>query len=96
MQKAYLNLIKWALAQNCTISVFDGEAWAEKKSTKYNAIKEAIESVDESELRIRDAEGNFLGWALILTDLNPEETVADHSANEFMEGWWEQYYAKID
>ena len=93
MQKAHLNLIKYAIYQGCTISVWDGEEWQVKKSTSYQAIKNATESVDETQLRIRDAQGNVVGWALIIDDcsVGADETVADYSITPLMEAWSEQY-----
>lgn len=86
MQKEYLNLIKKALSQNLTLSVYDGEEWQVKRSTSYNAIKEAIESVEQAELRLRNEAGEIVGWALVLPDLDPEETVADYTTTPTMVG----------
>ena len=95
MQKAHLNLIKYSLAQGCTISVWDGEEWQVKRSTSYKDIKDAAESVDESQLRIRDSEDNVVGWALVIPDCSfqPDEYVVDHSITPFMSQWDEQYTA---
>jgi hypothetical protein len=84
MQKEYLKLIKNALAKDLSISVWDGEAWQVKRSTKYQEIKEAIESVEVAEVRLRDQEGNIKGWAMLIPDLDPEETIADHSYTQYM------------
>jgi hypothetical protein len=84
MKKAYLTLIKNALAKDLTISVWDGEEWQVKRSTKYQDIKEAIESVELAEIRIRDKDKNVLAWAQIVPDLDPEETLADYSYTKFM------------
>ena len=93
MQKAHLNLIKYALAQGCTISVWDHEECQVKKSKSYTEIKDAVESVEESELRIRDSEGNIVGWALFVNDctFEPEEYIADYTCTLFMEQWEMQY-----
>lgn len=95
MQKAHLNLIKYALTQGCTISVWDGEEWQVKRSTSYKDIKDAAESVDESQLRIRDSEDNVVGWALVIPDctFEPDEYVADYTSTLFMEQWEMQYSA---
>jgi len=82
--KAYLDLVKKALAKDLTVSVYDGEEWQVKRSQGYQAIKDAIESVDECQLRLRDKAGEVVGWALIIHDLEPEETVSDHTYNELM------------
>ena len=86
MKKAYLTLIKNALAKGLTVSVWDGEEWQVKRSIGYQAIKEAIESVEVAELRLRDQEGKVVGWAMIIPDgVEPDETVADYTANTLME-----------
>lgn len=93
MQKAHLNLIKYALAQGCTISVWDMGDWQVKKSTSYKAIKDAIESVEMSELSILNKEGKQVGWALIIDQGEPDETVSDYTMTPFMEAWEEHYNA---
>jgi len=84
MKKAYLTLVKNTLERGLTISVWDGEEWQVKRSTSYQAIKDAIESVEVAELRIRDQEKNILGWAQIIPDLDPEETVSDYTDSDLM------------
>jgi hypothetical protein len=86
MKTAYLVLIKNALAKGLTVSVWDGEEWQVKRSSGYQVIKDAIESVEVAELRLRDQEGNVVGWAMIIPfGVEPDETVADYTANELME-----------
>ena len=89
--KAYRSLVKYALAKEMTISVWDGEEWQVKKSTGYKAIIDAIESVDEAQLRIRDKDSNIVAWALIIHDTGDDENVADFSDNEFMNEWFNAY-----
>ena len=84
MQKEYLKLITNALAQNLTISVWDGEEWQVKRGNTYKAIKEAIESVELVELRLRDQAGQVVGWAQIIPDLEPDETVVDYTMTPTM------------
>ena len=86
MINAAKNLVKNALAAGYTVSVYDGEEWAVKFGTNYNAIIEAIASVEEAALKIRDADKNKIGWALVgLYGLDPDETVIDYSVNDVME-----------
>jgi hypothetical protein len=86
--KAYKHLVKHALAQGHTISVWDGEEWQVKRSTSYKEIVDAIESVEEAEMTIRDIEGNKEAWVLIgAFGLADDETVMDHSDNKFMQEW---------
>lgn len=89
--KAYRSLVKYALAKDMTVSVWDGEEWQVKKSTGYKAIIDAIESVDEAQLRIRDKDSNIVAWALIIHDTGDDENVADFSDNEFMNEWFNAY-----
>ena len=86
--KAYKTLVKAALADGHLISVFDGEEWAVKKGNKYQAIIDAIESVEEAQIRIRmsDAPFSVLGWALIIPfGVDDDETIADCTCNEYMD-----------
>jgi hypothetical protein len=86
--KAYKHLVKHSLAQGHTISVWDGEEWQVKRSTSYKEIVDAIESVEEAEMTIRDIEGNKEAWVLIgAFGLADDETVMDHSDNKFMQEW---------
>jgi hypothetical protein len=91
--KAYKHLVKHALAQGHTISVWDGEEWQVSRSTKYQNIIEAIESVEEANVVIRLATRcERIGWAQIIPyGLEDDETVVDYICSEFMENWWEQY-----
>lgn len=88
--KAYKHLVKFALAQGLTVSVWDGGEWGVKRSSKYKDIIDHIESVDTAELRLRDGE-TVKGWALIIPDLEDDETVADYSDNEFFASWEAAY-----
>ncbi len=86
MKTAYLELIRFSLSQGLNISVFDGEAWPVKRSTALRTIDAAIKSVEEAELEIRDASGNYVGWALVSPyGLAPDETVINSSCNAFFE-----------
>lgn len=91
--KAYKHLIDFALDTKHSVSVWDGEEWAVKRSTDFNAIVEAIESVEDAQIRIRDElDGTYRGWAQIIPfGLEDDETVADHSVNEFFDDWTKVY-----
>jgi hypothetical protein len=90
--KAYKSLVKFALDNNAKVSVWDGEEWAVKKGTKYQTIIDAIESVDISEIRLRDANEDVIGWALIVLDNEDDATVSDFTITPFMATWESQYY----
>lgn len=93
--KAYKHLIKHALSLGCTVSVWDGEEWQVKRSTSYKAIVEAVESVEEAALRIRQQDAIIGSAAVSAFGLEDDETVIDHSLTTFMEEWSEIYQATI-
>ena len=92
--KAYKHLIKHAINDlGYTVSVFDGEEWPVKRSTIQRDIYAAIDSVEESQLRFRDKEGKYVGWALIIDYADePENSVVDFSSNEWMNNWFDNLY----
>ena len=93
MENAYKHLVNYMLKKGYTISVFDGEEWQVKRSTKQKDIIEAVESVEEAQLRVRDSEGNKIAWAFVIPfGVEPDETIADYSDNELMREWNEEFY----
>jgi hypothetical protein len=96
--KAYKHLIRYSLKAGHVISVWDGEEWQVKRSSSFKAICEAVESVEEAQLRIRraDTEGKEMGWALVSAfGLEDDETVCDHTVNEFMDAWSNSYQVSL-
>ena len=90
--KAYKHLVKFALKASCTVSVWDGEEWQVKRSTGYKAIIEAIESVEEAALRLRDDQGLIIGSVTVSAfGLEDDETVVDYTINPFMALWEKSY-----
>ena len=92
---AYKHLIDYMLAKQCTISVFDGEEWAVKRSTDAKEIDEAVRSVEEADLTIRNSEGKMIGWAQVSAfGLEPDETVMDNTMTDEMNAWDKAYDAQ--
>lgn len=101
--KAYKHLVKHALSLGHTVSVYDGEEWAVKVSTKYTDIINAIESVEQAELIIRDPKQvsyneenkkstKKLAWVGVIPfGMDDSETVYDYSDNEYMAAWDKLY-----
>lgn len=93
--KAYKHLVKFALAQGYVVSVWDGEEWQIKRSNKFKEIIDAIESVEEAELRIRSIDATTDGgitWVRVSAfGLADDETVVDYYDNKFMQEWEEAY-----
>ena len=94
--QAYKHFIKHCLKAGHTVSVWDGEEWQVKRSTAYKTIVEAVESVEEAQLRVRDAEGTQVAWALVSAfGLADDETIMDCSDNPFTEAWTDIYEATL-
>jgi len=97
MQTAYIHMIKHALSQGSTISVWDGEEWQVKRSKDRDAIIDAVKSVEEAKLRIRDQDGNIVAAALVSAyDLAPDETVMDYSVGDWTDAWEQAYKAATE
>ena len=91
--KAYKSLVDYALKAGHKISVWDGEEWQVSKSILEPKIIEAIESVEEAQITIRNDEDKEIGWALIIPfGLEDDETVADMTITPFMIKWDELYH----
>lgn len=96
-----VHLVDYALAAGHTVSVWDEEEWAIKRSTDRAAILAAVDSVSCPELTIRDRAtlpGPIcrVGWALIVNGCEPDEEVADYSMTPFMEAWNAAYTAAVE
>ena len=90
--KAYKHLVKFALKHGHTVSVYDGEIWEVRRSTAYKTIIDCIESVEIASLRIRNTDGDIIGWASVMPfGLEDDETVVDHTITTFMETWDNDY-----
>lgn len=89
--KAYRHLVKFALSKSYVISVWDGEEWQVKRSNKFKEIIDAIESVEEAELRIRSTDA-ITTWARVSAyGLEDDETVVDYYVNDFTKEWEKSY-----
>lgn len=79
-------LIVAAKAKGFTLSVFDGEEFAVKRSQDEKLILEAVESVDESSILVRDKDGVKLGSILIILGnaADGSEVIADNSDNDVL------------
>jgi hypothetical protein len=91
--KAYKSLVKFALTNNCTVSVWDGEEFQVSRSRKPSKIISAIESVEVAVLKIRDSEGKQVACAVVSAfGLADDETVTDWSVTPFMDQWEAWYF----
>lgn len=78
--KAHEHLIKHALALGMTISVYDGEEWQVSRSTDEQEILDAVDSVEESQLKFRNSgDIAYRGAACVIPSLDDDETVVDYT-----------------
>ena len=94
--KTYKHLIRYAIANGANVSVWDGEEWQETRSADAAACIAAVESVEEAELVIRARNDDRLGWARVSAfGLADDETVIDHTVNDYMDAWSAAYDAHL-
>jgi hypothetical protein len=94
--KAYKALVKFALSTGHVVSVNDGGDWPVKRSTGYKAIIDAIESVEEAALVIRDANDVKVAWVLVQPfGLEDDETIVDNTMTPFMDTFDMLYAMKL-
>ena len=90
--KAYVSLVKYAIHNGCTVSVWDGEEWQVTRSNSYRDIATAITSVEEAVLVIRDNKGLTAATASVQPyGVEPDETVSDWVISPFMDQWEASY-----
>ena len=103
-KKAHLNLIQYALNQNCLIDVEcrqDNE-YKLKKSNNYDEIKKFLHDYD-SDFNLHFYKENiydnlnfykeivYKGWAYIIPYNDDEDSVSDYSSNKFLDAWANQF-----
>ena len=103
-KKAHLNIIQYALNQNCLIDVEcrqDNE-YKLKKSNNYDEIKKFLHDYD-SDFNLHFYKENiydnlnfykeivYKGWAYIIPYNDDEDSVSDYSSNKFLDAWANQF-----
>lgn len=87
-QRKAKRIIRKALEMGLAVSVSDGgSGWACKRATDYTTILDAVGEMDTDELIFRNANGDKVGWLLLVWGNAPDgcELAADYTANETME-----------
>jgi hypothetical protein len=74
-------IISNGLKAGYSVSVFDGEEWCLKRSTKRDEIYAALASTDTDQIRFRNAAGESVGTVLLVWG-NDEDVVGDCTDNE--------------
>lgn len=92
--RACRKLVKAILATGKAISVYDGEEWAVKFSTKFSDIIDALGNTDTDSIIVRDAEKNLVGRFYLVWGNDPDgsELIADHSDNAYCNYIYSEVY----
>lgn len=82
--------------EGCTISLFDCEEWTVRRSQDKTTIIQAMFTTDEDTIRVRDAEGNNLGFFYFIYGNSGWDVISDYAANDFCEKIMEEIQPVID
>lgn len=74
-------VVKEALRNKLTISVWEGGAFCLKKSSSYRSVMSAIMSTDSDEFRLRNEAGDIVGWVQFIYG-NGADVLTNSSDNE--------------
>ncbi len=77
-------LIREILKRDLSISVYDGEEYPVKRSKDHLEIQRNVAATDETQFRVRDAEGNQVAWFLLIHG-NWGDVISDCTDNELTE-----------
>lgn len=66
-----------------TVSVYDGEAWAIRRSANRSKILEAMANTEEDKIAVFDVNGDRIGIFWLVYGNGPGELIADHSDNAY-------------
>ena len=99
--KASNYVIKAHLQAGGSISCFDGEEYQYTKTTKFTEVRSCVDSVDESQLALYLAGGEYVGTLLIIEgfDMLDDETICDYSypaESTYIDDLCSEYSAKYD
>jgi hypothetical protein len=91
MKKTLSTLLKHCASLGMTfVCYYDDFSDPDYRGTSQPAAKEALEACDVMNLVVLDSEGKRWGWALIVNEhgQNPEEQVADYTARDPINFWF--------
>jgi len=92
-------LLQAVLTDGNTVSVFDGEEWAVKRSTSIRAIKNELAAAEEDYIHVRNSDGEKLGWFWLIynngSEGEPMVCITDYVANDYCDRIWNALNAKL-
>lgn len=92
-EKAHLNLIRYALDNECEVGVWYDDEYDLEPCTDFEKIKENAETCDEIYLRIFHKEKLIsVAFLVFEVDQDPQEIICDYTDNSWMDKWAKQYY----
>ena len=74
-----------ALALNYTVSVYDGEEWALKRSGNHQEIIAALNSTGWDQLKFRKADGEYVGVVALIWGECGHDLINDYTLSDEME-----------
>lgn len=74
-------LLEAAEKAGLTMDVYYPNEGTDYKGTSAAKAWEAVTACEEMHVKFINAEGTTVGWAFILPDLEPDETVVDYSGH---------------
>ena len=81
----FKRVVRSALAKNCTLSLHDGGEWVVKFSRNFSQVVGAAFTVDSERLRVRDADGVFVGDVFFIYGNDGYDVLADRTDNVTMQ-----------
>lgn len=92
-KKAHLNLIQYALNQNCLIDVDcrQDNQYNLKKSNNYDEIKKFLHDYDSDFNLYFYKNDVYKGWAYIIPYNDDEDSVSDYASSKFLNAWATQF-----
>ena len=83
-KKIFSKVVKTALDEGYSLSVFDGEDYPVKESYKYSEIMAEFSTTDEDYLVIHDMDKK-IGWVKFVYGNDGYDVISDYTYNETME-----------
>lgn len=82
-------LVRHALANAMTVSVYDGMEWTLEKSTSYEAIFDALFTTDMDVIELcAAADGKRIGSFQLIYGNDGYDVIADYTVNDTTEAIW--------
>lgn len=86
MEMAIANkIVADALTRNYTVSVYDGEEWALKRSSDHQEIIKSLNSTGHDQLKFRNSYGEYIGVVALIWGNCGWDLISDYTVSDAME-----------